>query len=80
MRPEEHVEATRPDYEQPLHVRIQAEFMEMPGLKLTISQASRLFALDAARCEQVLSLLVGRGVLAAAGGEFVRADSGRRQS
>ena len=80
MRPAEHVEATRPDYDQSLQVRIQAEFREMPGLKLTIPQASRLFALDSARCEQVLSLLVGRGVLAAAGGTFMRADSGRRHS
>jgi hypothetical protein len=80
MRPAEHVEATRLDHDQSLHVRVQAEFMEMPGLKLTIPQAARLFALDSARCEQVLSLLVGRGVLAAAGGAFMRADSGRRQS
>lgn len=30
-----------------LHVRVRAEFMETPGLKLTLPQAARLFDLDA---------------------------------
>ena len=46
-----------------LHVRIRAEFMEMPGLKLTIPQAARLFNLDAVRCERVLGALVDSGAL-----------------
>ena len=29
-----------------LHVRIHAEYQEMPGLKLTLAQASRLFNLE----------------------------------
>jgi hypothetical protein len=63
-----------------LHVRVCAEFMEMPGLKLTIPQDARLFNLDIARCERALGALVERGALSAAGRAFVRADSGRRQA
>ena len=73
------VESIGPVDDHVLHVRVRAEFMEMPGLKLTIPQAARLFALDARRCEQVLDRLVVHGVLAVAGGTFMRADAGRRQ-
>ena len=62
-----------------LHVRVQAEFVEMPGLKLTIPQAARLFNLDTARCERVLGALVDSGALLAAGGAFMRAESSRRR-
>jgi hypothetical protein len=54
--------------------------MEMPGLKLTIPQAARLFSLDARRCALVFDRLVAHGVLAAAGGVFMRADAGRRHA
>jgi hypothetical protein len=36
----------------------------MPGLKLTFSQACRLWQLDGATCESVLRLLVAEGSLA----------------
>ena len=32
----------------------QAEFREMPGLQLTLPQASRLFSIETTRCERVL--------------------------
>jgi Fic family protein len=38
--------------------RAQAEFIEMPGLKLTVAQASRLWHFDSALCTKVLSTLV----------------------
>jgi hypothetical protein len=38
--------------------RARAEFMEMPGLKLTAAQASRLWSLDLQTCSEVLSRLV----------------------
>ncbi|MEQ1574107.1 MAG: hypothetical protein ABL993_07650 [Vicinamibacterales bacterium] len=60
-----------------LHVRIQAEFIEMPGLKLTLSQAARLFGLDAGRCSQILVALVEDGVLIGNHGSFWRAGTGR---
>ena len=44
--------------EQELCTRVQAEYREMPGLRLTVSQASRLFSIEPARCERVLVALV----------------------
>ena len=38
--------------------RIQGEFREMPGLQLTLTQAQRLFGLDAAACRHVIDALV----------------------
>jgi hypothetical protein len=38
--------------------RAQAEFMEMPGLQLTESQAARLWSFDSALCSAVLTALV----------------------
>jgi hypothetical protein len=61
-----------------LQARVSAEFREMPGLKLTLPQAARLFSIDASRCERVLGALVERGVLATDGCAFARADAGPR--
>lgn len=38
--------------------RVQGEFLEMPGLRLTQAQARRLWGLDAASCEALLGALV----------------------
>jgi hypothetical protein len=38
-------------------VRVRAEFLEMPGLTLTVAQAARLWSLDAQLCSAVLSAL-----------------------
>jgi hypothetical protein len=43
--------------------RIQAEFLEMPGLRLTEPQARRLWNLDAISCSTVVSVLVEGGFL-----------------
>ena len=43
--------------------RIAAEFREMPGLVLTVAQASRFLDVDPAACERILSLLVQQGIL-----------------
>ena len=80
MHAAESVQTTRFTNDHVVHVRVRAEFMEMPGLKLTIPQAARLFNLDAVQCEQALATLVTHGVLAAAGGMFMRADTGRRHT
>jgi hypothetical protein len=50
------------DVEQ-LAVRVSAEFLEMPGMRLTMSQAQRLWCLDGDTCAQVVALLVARSVL-----------------
>jgi len=38
--------------------RVRCEFLEMPGLQLTVSQASRLWGLDRGSCEAVIDSLV----------------------
>jgi hypothetical protein len=38
--------------------RVQGEFLEMPGLRLTEPQARRLWGLDAASCAALLNALV----------------------
>ena len=43
--------------------RVRAEFEEMPGLTLTVSQASRLFGLDRDVCRDVIDELVRRAYL-----------------
>ena len=43
--------------------RVQGQFAEMPGLRLNLKQAQRLWGLDAACCEDVLESLVEMGVL-----------------
>lgn len=63
----------------PLCQRIHAEFEEMPGLKLTLAQAARLFNIEAARCEQVLETLVHDGDLARDGSCFKRRRDGRAE-
>jgi hypothetical protein len=63
-----------------LVARIEAEFREMPGLRLTLGQASRLFDIDLNRCERILVALVRAGRLATDGQAFVIAQSGRRSA
>ena len=43
--------------------RIRGEYLEMPGLKLTVPQAARLWHLDQPRIEQLLNVLVADGIL-----------------
>ncbi len=38
--------------------RIRAEYLEMPGLRLTVPQAQRLFGLEAQTCDAVLATLL----------------------
>ena len=73
-RPEDSGKATD---EGTLHIRIRAEFTEMPGLRLTLPQASRLFDLEQSRCERVLGGLVREGDLACDGSSFHRRDDSR---
>jgi Fic family protein len=43
--------------------RIEAEYREMPGLRLTTPQASRLWGLNPGQSERLLSELVDEGFL-----------------
>ena len=43
--------------------RIRSEYAEMPGLRVTLAQACRLWQLDVAMCEMLLDYLVQEGFL-----------------
>jgi len=43
--------------------RVRGEYSEMPGLRLSISQACRLWRVDVATCEMVFEQLVREGFL-----------------
>src|SRR5262245_10366580 len=61
----------------PLEVlqRVRAEFLEMPGLRLTRAQARRLWALDEAVCDAILTALVDARFLVHSGNvAFMRAE------
>ena len=62
-----------PTDDRDLRVRIHAEYQEMPGMKLTLAQASRLFNVEPARCAKVLNTLVAVGVLRTDGQTFLHA-------
>jgi len=46
-----------------LLARVRGEYREMPGLRLTFSQACRLWHLDAGPCRAVLEGLVAEGFI-----------------
>jgi len=55
--------------------RIQGEFLEMPGLRLTQRQACRLWGLDAELCVLVLARLVdAKFLMRTRDGSFVQLD------
>jgi len=58
-----------------LIARVQAEYHEMPGLKLTEVQAQRLWGLDRASCDALLRALVdSKFLFRTRDGAFVRSD------
>jgi hypothetical protein len=57
--------------------RVSGEYLEMPGLQLTLAQACRLWSLDAATGLAALEALVATSLLRRAGAHYVLADSGR---
>ena len=65
------------DTDLELLARIHSEYVEMPGLQLTLAQASRLWNVDAARTAQVLETLIDVSFLRRVGNRYVRADCGR---
>lgn len=58
--------------------RVQGEYIEMPGLRLTTAQAQRLWGLDRAACDALLGALVdAKFLFRTRDGAFVRSDYGR---
>jgi len=74
---EGHFTARTISEERDLPRRIKAEFGEMPGLKLTLAQAARLFDLDDRQCKRVLQGLVTTGDLTTDGTSYHRRSTGR---
>ena len=59
-----------------LLTRIRGEFLEMPGLRLTLPQARRLLGLDMLTCSAALAVLEAAGVLATTSdGAFMLAEA-----
>jgi hypothetical protein len=55
--------------------RIQGEYLEMPGLRLTAAQARRLWGLERDVCDALLAALVDARFLARTrDGAFIRLD------
>ena len=58
--------------------RVQGEYIEMPGLRLTSAQAQRLWGLDRAACDALLGALVdAKFLFRTRDGAFVRSDYAR---
>jgi hypothetical protein len=59
----EGLERRRPQTRELLLARVRSEFVEMPGLNLTLTQATRLFGLPPDICTRVLGTLQVEGLL-----------------
>jgi len=57
------IQVFHPTAEQLLERRIRGEYKEMPGLRLSSQQASRLWSVDCKVCAEVLDALVRSGFL-----------------
>jgi hypothetical protein len=57
--------------------RVHGEFMEMPGLRLTLAQACRLWNVDPVTSREVLNHLVDEQFLRVSGPHYVRAAAGK---
>ena len=60
-----------------LLARIRAEYFEMPGLRLTVPQAARLWNVDRETCLPLLASLVEAGFLYRSGDSYLRAGQGQ---
>jgi hypothetical protein len=57
--------------------RIRAEYLDIPGLRLTKAQVQRLWGLDPIRCDALLETLIEVKFLTRThGAQYVRADGG----
>jgi DNA-binding IclR family transcriptional regulator len=57
------VERDTPEPIADLAARCRGEFLEMPGMRLTLPQAARFLGIDSTTCEQTLDHLVRSGFL-----------------
>lgn len=62
------------DFESLLR-RVRAEFVEMPGLRLTPAQATRLWGLETEACHKVIDALIDSSFLKwTSAGALIRAE------
>lgn len=57
--------------------RCRGEFLEMPGMRLTLPQAARFLGIDVETCERALDHLVSSGFLRKHGNAYARTGVGR---
>jgi hypothetical protein len=69
--------AALPPYTPDLNTLVRAEYLEMPGLCLTVPQAARLWNVGRDECRQTLDALTRAGFLYQAKDQYVRSGSGR---
>jgi hypothetical protein len=61
-------------------VRIRAEYLEMPGMRLTVQQVERLFGIERPLCKAVLDALVDADFLCVnANGTYARLTDGMQR-
>lgn len=61
--------------------RVRAEYLEMPGLRLTLQQTQRLCGVERAVCQMVLDALVdARFLCVKADGTYARVSEGSDRS
>jgi Fic family protein len=63
----------------PVLQRIRGEYLEMPGLRLTVKQACRFWSLDEQTCARLLEQLVAAGFLARIGQDGYELSDGTRR-
>ena len=63
---------------QELCIRITCEYLDLPGLALTLPQATHLWSADAESCTRALEGLVASGFLRSVGGTYRRDSAGYR--
>jgi hypothetical protein len=67
----------RTSAEEALRKRVRGEFREMPGMRLTVAQAMRLWDLDRQTCQSLLTSLVDARFLEVDPyGRYTKAHSG----
>jgi len=60
--------------------RIRAEYLEMPGLRLTHEQAGRLCGVERALCQMLLdTLVIEKFLCVTSDGRYTRASDGERR-
>jgi hypothetical protein len=69
--------AALPPFTYDLNAMVRAEYLEMPGLCLTVAQAARLWNVNRDECLQTLESLTKAGFLSRSKDQYLLAGSGR---